>query len=698
MVKRFPLFFLCLLAGSAGPSRLFSQTLAGCSMFPANNVWNAPVDKLPLDPNSAVYVNTIGAARYLHPDFTSTGGGIPFTVVPGTQKKVPITFSPGGAESDPGPYPIPPNVPIESVGVSGSDRHILILENTNCILYEVFLAYPQADGSWTGYSGAVFNLKSNQLRPAGWTSADAAGFAILPGLIRYDEVAAGVINHALRMTVPQTRNQYIWPARHRASSLSGTQYPPMGQRFRLKASFDITPYPADVQVILKALKKYGAIVSDNGAPWFLTGAPDSRWNDDNMHKLHQILGSNMEAVDETGLMVDYNSGAVPAGAAALQEIQANPAAVAGGATAAGQVTLSAAAPGGGITVALSSSNLSAVSIPATVLVPVGATQASFSIQTGPVASATPVTLTAFYLGVSKTMTLTVNPVEAGSVTLQPSTVSGGAISTGVVTLTGKAPQSGAMIALASSNTAAATVPPSLIIPAGSSSGTFSVTSRTQTGTATTQISATYGASSTAATLTVNPAATVTAFIFKVSLTTIQSGTGTSAAVILSAPAPAGGVLVSVNTSDPAVTITPASGWTIAAGNTLKYISVGAPVTASQKQVTLTATVGGVAQSSVLTINPASLLGFSLSPTSVKGGAGVTGTIRLGGVAAPGGTVILLTSSLPALATVPASITVPAGSNATTFAVRTAPTASPAGVIIKAMQGGSAIPLKLTINP
>jgi hypothetical protein len=205
---------------------------------------------------------------------------------------------------------VPRNAPIEGGPSSTGDRHVLVLESGNCILYELYAAYPQSDGSWTAGSGAVFDLKSNQLRPAGWTSADAAGFAILPGLIRYDEVAAGEIKHAVRMTVPATRNQYIWPARHKASSRTGTQYPPMGQRFRLKAGFDITPYPAEVQVILKALKKYGMFLADNGSSWYLTGAPDPRWDDTALHTLHQVLGANIEAVDETSLMADPNSGAV----------------------------------------------------------------------------------------------------------------------------------------------------------------------------------------------------------------------------------------------------------------------------------------------------------------------------------------------------------------------------------------------------
>jgi hypothetical protein len=408
MICRKAIFLACALAAypcfpAAG------QTLDGCAIFPANNVWNTRVDNLPLDANSAAYIATIGASKGLHPDFDSTGGGIPYVVVAGTQPKVPVVFS-SPSESDPGPYPVPPNAPIEGGASSSGDRHVLVLENTNCILYEMYASYPQPDGSWTAGSGAVFPLSSNQLRPAGWTSADAAGFAILPGLVRYDEVAAGAINHAIRMTVPQTRNQYIWPARHEASTLTGTQYPPMGQRFRLKASFDITPYTADVQVILTALKKYGALLADNGSSWYLTGAPDPRWDDDTLHNLGQVLGSNLEAVDESSLMLDPNSAAV-ATAPALSSVQVSPAKLVGGAgSPKNLVTLNAPAPATGAIVSLSSSNTAAAAVPATVLVPAGGTSAGFSIQTSAVASATDVTISAFYLGVTETAGLQIDPV------------------------------------------------------------------------------------------------------------------------------------------------------------------------------------------------------------------------------------------------------------------------------------------------
>jgi hypothetical protein len=287
------------------------DAIAGCPMFPPDNVWNTRVDSLPIDACSSAYINSIGPTTGLHPDFgtvwAGAPNGIPYTTVLGTQPLVTVTFG-YDDESDPGPYPIPPDAPIEGGPDSSGDRHVLVVENTNCKLYEMYSAYPEADGSWTAGSGAIFDLRSNILRPDTWTSADAAGLPILPGLVRYDEVASGVITHALRFTAQRTQRKYIWPARHYASSITDPNVPPMGQRFRLKASFDISSYPAQVQVILTAFKTYGIILADNGSNWFINGAPDPRWDDDMLSQLSSVKGSNFEAVDESGLMRDPNSG------------------------------------------------------------------------------------------------------------------------------------------------------------------------------------------------------------------------------------------------------------------------------------------------------------------------------------------------------------------------------------------------------
>jgi hypothetical protein len=286
---------------------------SACPFFPVDNIWNARVDTLPLDARSSAYVTAIGPDRGLHPDFGSglwNGGpiGIPFVAVPAGQPLVPVTFD-YDDESDPGPYPVPTDAPIEGGPDSDGDRHILVLRNGDCRLFETWYTWPTPDGSWHAGSGAIFDLTSNGLRPAGWTSADAAGLPILPGLVRYDEVASGRIDHALRFTAPQTQRAYVWPARHYASSNTDPNLPPMGQRFRLRAGFDISGFSATNQVILTALKEYGMILADNGSAWYLSGTPDQRWSNDDLRALRTgVVGSDFQAVDVSGLMVDPDSG------------------------------------------------------------------------------------------------------------------------------------------------------------------------------------------------------------------------------------------------------------------------------------------------------------------------------------------------------------------------------------------------------
>jgi hypothetical protein len=273
-------------------------------LFPDDNPWNQPVDTAQVDPNSDPIIALIGPDRALHPDFGANwnGGpfGIPYLVVSGGQPRVAVTFD-YEDESDPGPYPIPPDPPIEGGPASSGDRHVLIVDRDNWKLYELFAAYPRAGGSWHAGSGAIFDLGSNGLRPAGWTSADAAGLPILAGLVRYDEVEAGAIRHALRFTVSRTRRAYIAPARHWASSDTDPLRPPMGMRVRLKAGFPIAGYPDRVQVILRALKTYGMIVADNGSDWYLSGVADARWNDEEINSLKQLRGRDFEVIRMTGV-------------------------------------------------------------------------------------------------------------------------------------------------------------------------------------------------------------------------------------------------------------------------------------------------------------------------------------------------------------------------------------------------------------
>jgi hypothetical protein len=286
--------------------------VGGCPLFPANNTWNHDISKLPVHANSAHFIHSIGLQGHVHADFGAglyNGApiGIPYVVVPGKQKLAPVHFD-YASESDPGPYPIPTKAPIEGGTLSSGDRHVIVVNSGTCKLYEMFAAYPQSDGSWKAGSGAVWNLNSNALRPKTWTSADAAGLPILPGLARYDEVAAGAINHALRFTVDRTQRAFLWPARHYASSDTDPNLPPMGLRLRLKASVDISSFSQKNRVILTALKHYGMIVADNGSSWYISGTPDSRWNNDDLHILGKISGSDFEVVDESSLRISPDSG------------------------------------------------------------------------------------------------------------------------------------------------------------------------------------------------------------------------------------------------------------------------------------------------------------------------------------------------------------------------------------------------------
>ena len=282
--------------GGLGPG----ASLGGWRPFPADNPWNTDISGLPVDPNSSTLISACGD-RNLHPDFgTEWAGapiGIPYTVVDASQPRVPVSFY-YASESDPGPYPIPPEAPIEGGPGSSGDRHVIVIDRDSHTLYEVFDATPVNGGtSWTGGSGAVFDMTSNALRPAGWTSADAAGLPIFPGLVRYDEaVEGGAIQHALRFTCPTTRRAYVAPARHWASSNTSPNLPPMGMRVRLKASFEVSGFPSEVQVILQALKTYGMFLADNGSGWYISGAPDPRWDDSRLGTLKSIPSSAFEVV------------------------------------------------------------------------------------------------------------------------------------------------------------------------------------------------------------------------------------------------------------------------------------------------------------------------------------------------------------------------------------------------------------------
>jgi hypothetical protein len=267
-----------------------------CPVFPASNVWNRDISHLPVAANSRQLIGSIGLDTGLHPDFGSDPSyGIPYAFVSGGQRKMWVRFD-YADESNAGPYPIPPHPPIERSG----DRHLLVVDRDDCRLYELY-DLQRAGSGWHAGSGAIWNLRSNALRPDGWTSADAAGLPIFPGLVRYDEVRAGLIAHALRFTAPHTRSSHIYPARHDAGDGNDSSLPPMGLRVRLKASVSINSFSKSDQVILRALKRYGLILADNGSPWFITGAPDPHWNDDDLHRLDRITGADFEVVNTATL-------------------------------------------------------------------------------------------------------------------------------------------------------------------------------------------------------------------------------------------------------------------------------------------------------------------------------------------------------------------------------------------------------------
>src|SRR3989475_898817 len=340
-------FFAITLLFVAIPSSLYGQsgTCSGMSLgqgtnlngfvpFPSSNLWNTDISAALVDPNSSNYINYIGSSVTLHPDFGAgtyhnQSIGIPYQIVPGTQAKVPIIYGLYPDESDPGPMPIPSNALIEGYPKPGNgDRHVLVLEKDGCWLYELYKSYLQKNGSWKADSSAVWDMTINEQRPYTWTSADAAGLQIVVGLARYDEVAAGAINHALRFTIPTSQRAFVLPATHWASSVTDPNAPPMGMRLRLKSTFDISTFPADDQVILTALKKYGMILADNGSAIFISGAPDNRWNNNDLNLLKTITASNFEVV-QTGTI--YTPANVPTGPSpTISSFTANPSTAAPG--------------------------------------------------------------------------------------------------------------------------------------------------------------------------------------------------------------------------------------------------------------------------------------------------------------------------------------------------------------------------------
>jgi len=498
-------------------------------LFPADNWWNLDISSWPVDSNSASFISFInnGGTRRLHPDFGGDAGsgysiyGMPYSVVTNVTdadlKAVQFDYADESDGVDHSTntsfpfYPIPSEAITQPYWIEGGDpgnvdlrssedRHLLIVDKDRNYLYELYnVFYNTTQGKWFAGSGAFFDMNANSRRPDGWTSADAAGLAILPGLVRYDEVydPNAEIRHALRVTVRAT-NGYVYPASHRAGSTAGAL--PMGARLRLKASVDITQRTSDpnMQKIFRAMQKYGLIVADNGSDMYITGTSDTRWNNDILNPAF----ANVSASDFEVIQLGYN----PAQTAQpnLSSLVLNPSSITGGQRATGTVTLTATAPSGGVVVTLSSAN-SAASVPSSVVIPATSLSANFTITTTAVTTTTVGNITATYSGASKSAILTVNPPAPGaisSLTLSPSTIVGGSTATGTVTLTKAAPAGGIVVNLTSSNSTRAKVPATVLIPAGALSQVFNITTTATKQKTNVRITASYAGVNKSATLTI----------------------------------------------------------------------------------------------------------------------------------------------------------------------------------------------------
>jgi len=517
------LFLLAEPAAAAGLGPIEGGALpAPLPLFPADNWWNLDISAAPLDPNSASFIGFInnGGTRHLHPDFggevfpgSSQIYGMPYAVVDGTQPRLTVDFVLYGDESDGVGvpfYPIPAEAITQPHWVEGGDpgnldlrdsedRHLLIVDRDAKYLYELYnVFYNTATGRWEAGSGAFWDMKTNARRPEGWTSADAAGLAILPGLVRYDEAydpSVTQIQHAFRLTVRAT-NGHVYPASHSAGSTSGAL--PMGTRLRLKAGKDISGFTPEVRKIFQAMKTYGLIVADNGSDMYITGTFDTRWNND-------ILNPSFSALTASDFEVVQLGWNPAGGAVSLGSLAVNPTSVVGGQSSTGTVTLSGPAPSGGVAVTLSSTQPAVASVPPSVTVGAGTTSLSFLISTTAVAASTPVGITASSNGTSKTATLTVTPPPLptlSSLTLNPSKVTGGSSATGTVTLSGPAPSGGAVVLLASSKPSVAAVPSSITVAAGQRSASFTVSTVAVSSQTSAAISASYNGASKTATLSI----------------------------------------------------------------------------------------------------------------------------------------------------------------------------------------------------
>lgn len=530
---------LTFLISSAVPAAAVMNATQGGALpqplplFPADNWWNLDISSWPVDSSSANYIAFInnGGTRRLHPDFGGNAGtgysiyGMPYAVVTNVTdadlKAVQFQYS---SESDGVNhttnntslpfYPIPPAAITDPYWIEGgnpgnvderccADRHLLIVDRDRNYLYELYnVFYNTTQAKWYAASGAFFDMNTNNRRPETWTSADAAGLAIVPGLIRYDEVynpTVAEIRHAFRVTVRGTKG-YVYPASHDATISTATFAPPLGARLRLKASVDVTQRSSDpnMQKIFRAMQKYGLIIADNGSDMYITGTYNTNWNNDILNPAF----ASLTASDFEVIQLGYNP---TVSAAALNSVRVNPSAVIGGQSATATVNLTGAAPAGGATISLSSAN-AAASVPSSVTVPASASSATFPVTTSSVSSTNIGNISASYNGITKSATFTVNPQPAATLsvlTLNPTTVRGGNSSVGTVTLTAPAPTSGLVVNLSSSNSGKAAVPSTVTVPTGSTTATFNIATTTVSRKIVVSISAAHGGITKSASLAIS---------------------------------------------------------------------------------------------------------------------------------------------------------------------------------------------------
>lgn len=674
--------------------------VATMQVFPRTSAWNEVIENSPLLANSSAMISMIRSELLSTRRNLRAFYEMNYVLVPNGQTPVPIAFVTYPDESDPGPYPIPTNQPIElwpvgtggltldqwqrDINGDGGDRHGLIVQPGTGDLYETWQMKKMPDNSWQASNGAKFNTNSNSLRPLGWTSGDAAGLAMFPALVRYDEVQRGEIEHAVRLVVKHTRRAYIYPATHHASNPSTTDpnVPAMGERLRLKASFVIpSSWTPEAKCVARAMKKYGCIVADNGNFFQISVTPDDRWPTGCFDNLWDVDVNQFEVVQTTGEGEGPRSPNPPTADAGADRsgstgVPVNLPGAAGGGT--GPISVLWSKYAGPGVVSFANSNLAS-------------TTATF-------ATAGTYTL---LLRVSDALhtpaydAVVVSVTSGGAIsglTLSPNPIDGGYQSTANVTLASAAPSGGAVIALSDTLSILAT-PASVTVPAGLSSRSFQVSASVVNTSYTGSLIANYAGSQRVTSVTVQPGPTIQSLVLSPSA--VVGGTSSTGRITLTKVAPFGGTTVTLSDSSAAVSMRATV--KIPAGSTeVAFLASTVPVTATLNAM-VSASIPGSAVGSVLNVKTAGLTSIAVSPTSVKGGVSVTGTVNLNGQAAGVGATVNLSDN-GAMVSVPNSVSIPAGSTSVSFPVPTSPVSQTALVTITASRLGVTRATTLTVVP